>query len=98
MKCKARVPTVIHYVDKRGFKVVKGLTPLYECCHYVQTIKLCTCKVYSAEPVFGNVSRSPGIDSASQRDGTSNRIVVPARQAGNRFLGPLKRFKNSGSV
>jgi hypothetical protein len=31
------------------------------------------------------------------RVGTSNRVVVPARQAGNRFLGSLKRFTNSAS-
>jgi hypothetical protein len=29
---------------------------------------------------------------------TSNRIDVPARQAGNRFQGSLKRFTNSGTV
>ncbi len=29
--------------------------------------------------------------------GTANRVVVPARQAGNRFLGSLKRFTNTGS-
>ncbi len=43
--------------------------------------------------------RSPGIDSeesippvyvASWRAGTTNRVVAPARQAGNRFLGSLK--------
>jgi hypothetical protein len=32
------------------------------------------------------------------RAGTSNRLVVPARQTGNRYLGSLKRFTNSGSV
>ncbi len=46
--------------------------------------------------------RSPGIDSGcpcslAGRAGTSNRIVEPARQAGNRFLGSFKRFTNSGS-
>ncbi len=42
--------------------------------------------------------RSPGIDSkklippayVAWRAGTSNRVVVPARQAGNRFRGSLK--------
>jgi hypothetical protein len=42
--------------------------------------------------------RSPGIDSSESippayvacRAGTTNRVVVPARQAGNRFLGSLK--------
>jgi hypothetical protein len=42
--------------------------------------------------------RSPGIDSNESippayvacRAGTSNRVVVPARQAGNRFLGSIK--------
>jgi hypothetical protein len=41
---------------------------------------------------------SPGIDSEESispvyvacRAGTTNRAVVPARQAGNRFLGSLK--------
>ncbi len=36
---------------------------------------------------------SPGIDSAGYvtwRDGTTDRVGVPARQAGNRFLGSLK--------
>jgi hypothetical protein len=49
--------------------------------------------------------RSPGIDSkesippafVARQTVTSNRVVVPARQAENRFLGPLKRFKNTGS-
>jgi hypothetical protein len=41
--------------------------------------------------------RSPGIDVA-WRAGTSNRVVVPAHQAKNRFLGSLKRFTNLGSV
>jgi hypothetical protein len=42
--------------------------------------------------------RSPGIDSkkpippalVARRAGTSNRVVAPARQAGNQFLGSLK--------
>jgi hypothetical protein len=45
--------------------------------------------------------RSPGIDSKESippayvawRARTSNRVVVPARQAGNRFLGSLKGYK-----
>ncbi len=42
-----------------------------------------------------NRLRSPGIDSKASlyslgRAGTSNRVVVPVRQAGNRFLGSLK--------
>jgi hypothetical protein len=51
--------------------------------------------------------RSLGIDSKESilpayvawLAGTSNRVVVPARQAENRFLpGLLNRFTNSGSV
>jgi hypothetical protein len=42
--------------------------------------------------------RNPGIDSKASippafvawRSGTSNRVVIPVRQAGNRFLGSLK--------
>jgi hypothetical protein len=30
--------------------------------------------------------------------GTSNKVFVPARQAGNRFLGSLKAFQISGSI
>jgi hypothetical protein len=49
--------------------------------------------------------RSPGIDSEKSipldyvawRAGTTNRVVVPARQAGNRFRGSLKRSTNTGS-
>ncbi len=45
--------------------------------------------------------RRPGIDSevlippayVARRAGTTNRVVVPARQAGNRFLGFLKIYK-----
>jgi hypothetical protein len=45
--------------------------------------------------------RSPGIDSKESitpayvawRAGTSNRVVIPARHAGNRFLGSLKIYK-----
>ncbi len=48
---------------------------------------------------------SPGIDSkelippayVTWRAGMSNTVVVPARQAENRFLGLLKRFTNTGS-
>ncbi len=48
---------------------------------------------------------SPGIDSEESmllayvawRAGTTNRIVVPVLQAGNRFLGSLKGLKNTGS-
>ncbi len=54
--------------------------------------------------------RSPGIDSKKSippayeacRAGTSNRVVVPARQAGNRFLGSGKKrvmyYSNSKTV
>ncbi len=46
--------------------------------------------------------RRPGINSEESilpayvawQVGTTNRVVVPARQAGNRFLGPLKRHGN----
>ncbi len=49
---------------------------------------------YSSEPVFVNI----GIDSEESispayvawRAGTTNRVVVLARQAGNRFLDSLK--------
>jgi len=44
---------------------------------------------------------SPGIDSKKSippayvtwRPGTTNRVVVPARRARNRFLGSFKRLK-----
>jgi hypothetical protein len=46
----------------------------------------------------GKRLRRPGIDSEDSiptayvawRAGTTNRVVVPARQAGNRYLGSLK--------
>ncbi len=49
--------------------------------------------------------RSPGIDAEESiptvyvawRVGTTNRVVVPARQAGSRFLGSLKSSTNMGS-
>ncbi len=52
-----------------------------------------------------DVFRSPGIDSKETippdyeacRAGTSTRVVVPARHAGNRFLGSPKRFTNLGT-
>ncbi len=48
---------------------------------------------------------SPGIDKEETippayeawHPGTTNRVVVPARQAGNRFLGSLKRLTDTGS-
>jgi hypothetical protein len=43
---------------------------------------------------------SPGIDSASLGNlgaVTPNRVVVPSRQAANRFLSSLKGLKNTGS-
>ncbi len=45
------------------------------------------------EPVFVNVyGAQESISPASEacRAGTINRVVVPARQAGNRFMGSLK--------
>jgi hypothetical protein len=46
------------------------------------------------EPVFVNVYGAqesiPPAYVVVWRAGTSNRVVVPARQAGNRFLGSLK--------
>jgi hypothetical protein len=49
--------------------------------------------------------RRPGIDSEDSllpayvawRAGTTNSVVVPACQAGNRFLGSIKRFTNTSS-
>ncbi len=49
--------------------------------------------------------RSPGIDSEESNlpayvawwDGTTNRVVVPTPQAGNRFLGSLKGLQHKGS-
>jgi hypothetical protein len=49
-------------------------------------------------PVFFKLLRTPGIDSKESispanvtwRAGTSNRVVVLARQAGNQFLGSLQ--------
>jgi hypothetical protein len=48
---------------------------------------------FSRDGIF-NLLRSPGIYSAylTWRTSTTNRAVVPARQAGNRF------FANTGSV
>ncbi len=48
---------------------------------------------YSTEPVFVNVygaeeTISPTFNVA-WRDGTTNRVIAPVRQAGNRFLGSL---------
>ncbi len=79
------------------FKAVYWKIPLYECYHYAKTIKLCTCTVLSLE-TFPGAQESIPPAYVAWRDGTSNRVVVPACQAGNRFLGTLKRFKNSGSV
>jgi hypothetical protein len=61
---------------------------------------------YSTEPEFGNGKWSPGIVSKESippayvawRAGASNRVFVPALQAGNRLLGSLNKFTNSGSV
>jgi hypothetical protein len=49
-----------------------------------------------SEPVFVNVyGAQESIPPAyvAWRAGTKNRVVVPARQAGNRFLGSFKGFK-----
>jgi hypothetical protein len=44
-----------------------------------------------SEPVFVNVSGvQESIPPAYGRAGRIKRVVVPARQAGNRFLGSLK--------
>jgi hypothetical protein len=37
------------------------------------------------------MNRLLGIDSASLEEARSNRVVVPARQDGNQFLGSLKK-------
>jgi hypothetical protein len=49
---------------------------------FTKMIRACICKHL----------RSPGIDSANVvcRAGSTNTVVVQARQAGNRFLGSLK--------
>jgi hypothetical protein len=54
-----------------------------------------------SEPVFVNVYGAQGIDSEESispayvvwRAGTKNRVVVPARQAGNRYLVSLKDLR-----
>jgi hypothetical protein len=49
--------------------------------------------VHCSEPVFVNVyGANESIPPAcvDWRAGTTNRVIVPARQAGNRFLGSLK--------
>ncbi len=55
----------------------------------------------SSEPVSENdygVQESILPTYVAWRDGTTNRVVVPARQAGNLFLGSLQRSTNTGSV
>ncbi len=49
------------------------------------------------ESIPGLLKRSTNTGSGGPVRGTTNRVVVPARQAGNRFLGSLKRFTNTGS-
>ncbi len=50
----------------------------------------------SSEPIICERLRNPGNDSEkidfakAWRAGTTNKVVVPVRQAGNRFLGSLK--------
>ncbi len=44
----------------------------------------------SSEPVFVNVYRAQESIPPAWRDGTTIWVVVPARHAGNRFLGSLK--------
>jgi hypothetical protein len=54
--------------------------------------------IYSSRARICKRLRSPGIDSEESiplanvawRTGTTNRVVVPTRQAGNRFMGSLK--------
>ncbi len=56
---------------------------------------ICGYMAGSAGPILVNVYRRSGIDSKESiptawRASTSKRVVVPARQAGNRLLGSLK--------
>ncbi len=54
----------------------------------------------ATEPVFVNVQgaqESIPPDYVAWRAGTTYKVVVLARQAGNRFLGSLKKFTNTGS-
>ncbi len=59
--------------------------------------------VSSSEPEFVNLKGAQESIPATYvawRAGTSKRVVVPARKAGNQFLGSLKlkRFTNLGSA
>ncbi len=69
-------------------------------CFVRQTQVHTSCLEKGAEPVFVNVKGAlESIPPAYVAWWTSmsNRVDVPALQAGNRFLGSLKRFINTGS-
>jgi hypothetical protein len=50
------------------------------------------CKRLSSSGIDSKDAISPAY--VAWRAGMSNRVVLPARQAGNRFLGPLKVYKS----
>jgi hypothetical protein len=54
-------------------------------------------RIDSKDSILRNRVRQP-MYSVAWWAGTSNRIVVPAHQAGNRFLGPLKGLKIPAQV
>ncbi len=76
------------------------LTPLLP--HFKADFNSRTGSVNSTtEPVFVNVygdQESIPPAYAASRAGTTNRVVVPARQAGNRFLGSLKGLQIRAQV
>ncbi len=72
---------------------------MYIQCYLETVCRTVVCENTRAR--FCKRIRRPGIDSEESippayvagRAGTTNRVVVPARQAGNRFLGSLKALQ-----
>jgi hypothetical protein len=75
-------------VDTSHWRVKAGPS-----CHVTNPPERMVLRGLNSEPVFVNVYGVQELIPAAYvawRAGTTNRVAVPSRQAGNRFLGSLK--------
>ncbi len=87
-KLFAHTRTYCRYIAEIFLSII-----LLEKCRYKEPIFV---NVYGAQESIPRIRFHLPICSIPGR-GTTNRVVVPPRQAGNRFLGSITRFTNTGS-
>ncbi len=93
---RVAVVELLQIYSKKGFEIIRSLKKSgFFLSQQLNLNRARICKCLRSREIDSKES----IPSAyvARRAGTSNRVVVPALQAGNRFLGLLKRFTNSCS-